>query len=178
MKNEHDVVKAAMEKHPMDADAAVEWALSKCLSDKALLSARQNDVWRAHLRKLVQSALGASRSAIRHAPEYAPKDCVRGLKAIGAAADVAAASILDSWRMYDGRALGDFTGAELRSVSEHKSAKARSEMVDARFYALLADKTPAKGKARNYVKPQEAQELLDAARKTTANMQTSGILST
>jgi len=166
MKTEHEVMREAICKYPDNANKAVEWALSKCMSYKALRAKREQDVWRGHLRKISQHMMGMTRSVMRnqrlHEVMPFPK---RSDSVIGKLAEVATKNILTSWKMYDGRSLGEMKGAELLSIAQTKESKAQTEILDARFYMLLAKKTPPKSKVKNYVTDSEAYEMLNKAKE-------------
>ena len=78
--------------------------------------------------------------------------------------DLAGQSILKTWRMPDGREIGEFRGDELIPYAETECTLGAGHKANAAFYASLALRA-GKSLVRRKVKPHEADELWMAARK-------------
>ena len=91
----------------------------------------------------------------------------RGPEAIASLANVAAASLLNSWTMPDGRVLGDVLGSELPAFSTTEFQTAHGHRLSARFYQSLSNKVGSDDRVRDSLNDGEVRSIWNTILGTT-----------
>ena len=150
----YDIAQDAIVAHP-DIESAFEYVKQKLDDDTELRDTLASAMIDSAIRTAIYSARHTDKTNLKQMPNHSE----RNGDIAAAMSDLAARSMLDSWRMDDGRVLGDVKGGELAELAEGDRAKAGGFFANAAFYEALAAKTPPRGKVRNAWKTGDVRAL-------------------
>jgi hypothetical protein len=109
---------------------------------------------------LIDMGVGHLIYSVRHVTMTTVKQnaCTRDITVIAAASSLYKKFLLDRWTMPDGRALGDWTGVELKPIAAEEGRLARGHQDKSKFYGELSTRAGNRA-VRRAMKPAEVDEL-------------------
>jgi hypothetical protein len=133
-----ELIAECCERHA-EPELAIGAVLDRLAGDKPLAKELNEELVYAGIASMVYLHRHRQLTDVKQSAAN-PGNCKRGLDAMEASARVQERAFLSAWIMPDGRALGDYSGKDLREQADIESAQSVGHANKAAFYSRLAER--------------------------------------